>query len=69
MTEIVRAHACGVYAEVDPHSIARALSSLDRPAIDGLKRRAVEAAATLTWARESAKLIDVYATLHPPGRS
>lgn len=67
MTDIIRAHACGVCADVDPRSIAWALSGLDRPAIDRLKRHAVEAAATLTWAREGAKLVDLYATLPQPG--
>lgn len=66
MAQIVRDRGCGVVAEPDPASIARAVNGLDRPAIDALKRRALAAAQDLSWTREKPKLIALYDRLAPP---
>jgi glycogen(starch) synthase len=66
MAQIVRSHGCGVLAAAEPGAIAAAMRALDLSAIDRLKRQAVAAAQSLTWAHERRKLVALYDGLPRP---
>lgn len=60
MARLLREHDLGVLVgDLKPETIAAALNSLDRPAIDRFKRNSLEAAKILNWHAEGQRLLDL----------
>ncbi|AWM88727.1 glycosyltransferase [Microvirga sp. 17 mud 1-3] len=60
MAEIVTRFECGRLAADDADAITETINSLDRPALDRMKRQALAAAAALSWDREREVLTGLY---------
>ena len=66
MAHFVNEHELGVLVpHAAPESIAAALNSLDRDAIDRFKRNSLEGARVLDWAREQEVMLALYDRLVP----
>jgi glycosyltransferase involved in cell wall biosynthesis len=47
-------------SDCDPKAIAEVINRFDRPMIDAMKQRALEAAKTLNWEAEKQRMLKLY---------